>query len=145
MTNWIGIVLMGAAALVSWRLSRTISVALWASFAGSCFYELSAQYFEDAWKRGDFEHIRLVSLLVGSAGIFELTRRVRGHVAIKARVGRWAFSSLDLLAIVCFASSCVDGAAMLFHRARWVWAFPPVQIAETLLMIGICLRERGKP
>ena len=150
MINWFGIALMSVAALASWRMSRAISVALWASFAASGAYELSAELCREAWIRGSFEHLRLVSLVVGSAGVWELVRRapVVGH-----RLGAWkrwqtppggwtCFARVDLLALACVASCAVDCVAYFGFYHGLAWSLPYVQSAGCGAMIGLCVWPR---
>ena len=142
MITWFGILLVGFAALASWRLSRAISCALWAAFAASCAYELLRQCAPNTWLGGSLEHLRLVSLVVGSAGVWELMTRARGHVAIKTRASRWVFSRVDLLALACVASCAVDCVAYFGFYHGLTWSLPYVQSGVCAAMIGLCVWSR---
>lgn len=172
MITWIGILLVGFATLASWRMSRVISCALGVAFVASCAYELLRQYAPDTWLGGSLEHLRLVSLVVGSAGVWELMTRAHRRslskneaVAIaweegfadlanvpwverwiarlkREQIQRYAFCRVDLLALACVASCAVDFVACAGFYHGLAWSLPYVQSGVCAGMIGLCAWPR---
>jgi hypothetical protein len=157
---WISVALLGFVALTSWRLSRAISLASWFAFAANCLYVALLQHYPEAWARGSLEWMRLVSLVVGSAGVYELATRTReraktnasldlvsvGKAAptttwiatIEARARRWGFGRVDVIALLCIASAAVDGVAWLGFPYGLAWSQPWIQSAVCVAIVGLC-------
>lgn len=158
------------AAILAWRLSRPIAIALGLVLSSTLAYLALAHAYPEAHARGAFEAQRLVSAVVGLVGAWELGRRARSRISmanhrrraqealnakpyrglelwlekVDAGVERWRFGRVDAIALLCLASMASDGAAWFLYRAGRPWVFDLAQVLFLTAMIVIAWpRKRG--
>jgi hypothetical protein len=87
----LALALLLPAALLTWRWSRLVSVALWLTLAVWLAFRGLRWAYPDAWAAGHLEWMRGVSMVTGLVGAVEIAQR-QGQRRAMARFGRWAFS-----------------------------------------------------
>ena len=146
------------AAVLSWRWSRVVSLALAAVWLTTLGYLACKHVWPHAWACGRLEWQRWVSAAAGLAGIFTLAHhrserhrfeRIDAKAAAMAarllavpvggpRTIPWGELSLrpEMLAALLVGSMAADGAAHLVHRGTGLWVLPGVQL---LALVAMCL------
>lgn len=150
------------AAVLSWRLSRVVSLALAAVWLSTLGYLVCAHAWPEAWACGRLEWQRWASAAAGLAGVWTLVargarrvrdaddRRVAAQWAAESGLRgaevwaefvargsrRYAPGRPDALAALIVGSMASDAAAHLVHRGAGVWVLPVVQL---LALAAMCL------
>jgi hypothetical protein len=126
-------------AVLAWRCSRPIAVAVGALFVSTCGYALLAWRYPEAHAAGRFEAQRWTAALVGLVGVVELGRAAKvaldGASSVAGAIH--GIGPRGWLGLLAFASMAGVGAAHLFERVTGEWGLPAAQIVVSGAMITI--------
>lgn len=163
MISHLATLLLLPAAVLAWRLSRPIALALCLVLSSTLAYLALAHAYPEAHARGAFEAQRLVSVVMGLVGAIELwrgTERARLWWSIRTTAAtlqvfpagdgptidgaRRRVDPTAAMGLICLASMASDGTAWLLYRAGRPWVF---DLAQVLFLTAICVvespRKRG--
>lgn len=123
--------LLVAVASSSWRHSRAISAAVLLAFLARPIY-----------LETHIEALRLVSLVVGSAGVYELCKwSANACLVFPGELPNWSplpLGRVPRIALLCIASAAVDGVAWLGFPYGLAWSQPWIQSAVCVAIVGLC-------
>ena len=159
----LALALLIPAALLTWRWSRLVSVALGLTFAVWLAYRGIRWQWPEVWEAGKIEWMRGVSMLTGGMGAVELALRARRRSRVvasyrnaeawaaeaglrgaevwaglmQAGVRRMRWSRPDLLAALLVASMAIDLTAWLIHRGAGQWG--PQPFFQVVVLLAMCV------
>jgi hypothetical protein len=160
--NHFALALLLPAAVLAWRWSRLVSVALWLTLATWLAYRGIKWHSPDAWAAGRIEWMRGVSMVTGLVGAVELAQRAAvrrllaespfeafyiareefGHdvstwEACKVAREAFAVGRPDVLAALLVASMGVDLTAWLIHHGAGQWG--PQPFFQCIVLVAMCV------
>lgn len=162
MTAHLALLLLVPAALLTWRWSRLVSVALVVTLAAEAFYRVVVWQNPSAWEAGHLEPLRAVSMFTGAVGAIVAARnsgRRSEHERIAGAYREWmargpseGFTGVlghevaerswsrvrrsRWLGALLFGSMGVDLTALLIHRGTDQWG--PLPLFQCVALLAMC-------